>query len=70
MPFEFVTAMPKGRVGSLAIKGGDAQSGTLQAHYEGKYPSGYSSMKNRVQSPLALAATTATAPSAHFMQVP
>jgi hypothetical protein len=47
MPFDFVTAMLKGRVGSLAIKGGDAQSGPLQTHYEGKYPSGYSSMKKQ-----------------------
>jgi hypothetical protein len=36
----YVTAMLKGRAGSFALKGGDAQSGTLKTMYDGPRPSG------------------------------
>jgi hypothetical protein len=42
----YVTGMLKGRAGSFALKGGDAQSGTLKTMYDGPRPSGgYNPMK-------------------------
>jgi non-reducing end alpha-L-arabinofuranosidase len=42
----YVTAMLKGRSGTFALKGGDAQSGTLKTMYDGPRPSGgYNPMK-------------------------
>jgi len=41
----FVTAFVKGKVGGFAIKGGDAQAGTLTTYHEGKRPAGYETMK-------------------------
>merc|ERR1712226_1075141 len=42
---QFVTAMAKGKKGGFALKGGNAQSGTLQTLHEGARPSGYETMK-------------------------
>jgi hypothetical protein len=42
---DYVTAMLKGKPHTMAIKAGDAQSGTLTTVYEGAYPSGYDPMK-------------------------
>jgi hypothetical protein len=45
----FVTAMVKGRAGGFAVKGGNAQSGTLTTMYDGARPSaaGYNPMKKQ-----------------------
>jgi hypothetical protein len=44
----YVTAMVKGRSGSFALKGGDAQSGALTTLYDGPRPSGgYDPMKKQ-----------------------
>ncbi len=43
----YVTAMVVGRSGSFALKGGDAQSGTLTTMYDGARPSGYNPMKKQ-----------------------
>src|SRR6201999_3727685 len=40
----YVTALVKGRSGSFALKGGNAQSGTLTTFYDGSRPSGYNPM--------------------------
>ena len=47
--YAFVTAMIKGKPGGFAIKGGDANSGTLKTMYEGARPSmtGYNPMKKQ-----------------------
>jgi hypothetical protein len=42
---DYVTALVKGRSGSFAIKGGDAQSGALKTMYDGARPTGYDPMK-------------------------
>ena len=44
LPFPFVMAMLKGGVGSFALKGGDATSGTLATFYSGPRPRGYEVM--------------------------
>ena len=41
---KFVTAMLKGKNGSFALKGGDAQEGNLHTFYEGPRPPGYAKM--------------------------
>ena len=43
----YVTAMVKGRSGGFALKGGNAQSGTLTTIYDGARPSGYNPMKKQ-----------------------
>jgi len=43
----FVTAMVKGKPGSFALKGADAQSGGLKTMYDGPRPSGYDPMKKQ-----------------------
>ena len=43
--YTFVTAMVKGKKGGFALKGGDAQTGTLATLHEGKRPDGYERMK-------------------------
>jgi hypothetical protein len=43
----FVTAMVVGRSGSFALKGGNAQSGTLKTMYDGPRPNGYNPMKKQ-----------------------
>ena len=46
--FEFVTAMVKGDSGNkFALKGGDAQQGSLAKLYEGVRPKGYEVMKKQ-----------------------
>lgn len=47
--YDFVTAMVKGKPGGFAIKGGNANSGTLKTMYEGERPkmSGYNPMKKQ-----------------------
>ena len=48
MTSAYVTAMVKGNSGnSWAIKGGDAQSGTLKSLYSGVRPTGYNPMKKQ-----------------------
>ena len=48
MTSAYVTAMVKGNSGnSWAIKGGDAQSGSLKSLYSGARPSGYNPMKKQ-----------------------
>jgi hypothetical protein len=42
---DYVTAMLKGKPGTFALKGGDAQSGGLKTMYDGKTPNRYSPMK-------------------------
>ena len=42
---DYVTAMLKGRPGNFAIKGGDAQSGSLKTMYDGPRPDGYDPMR-------------------------
>ena len=42
---QFVTAMAKGRKGGFALKGGNAQEGSLQKLHEGSRPQGYDTMK-------------------------
>jgi hypothetical protein len=50
---EYVVGMVKGKAGGFAIKGGDAQSGTLKTMYEGQRPAhgdcftGYNPMKKQ-----------------------
>jgi hypothetical protein len=44
---DYVTAMVVGRSGSFALKGGDAQMGTLKTMYDGPRPNGYSPMKKQ-----------------------
>jgi hypothetical protein len=45
---DYVTAMVKGRAGGFSIKGGNAQSGTLQTMYDGPRPSnGYDPAKKQ-----------------------
>jgi hypothetical protein len=39
--------MVKGRSGGFALKGGNAQSGTLTTIYDGARPSGYNPMKKQ-----------------------
>merc|ERR1711972_298694 len=41
------TAMAKGKKGGFALKGGNAQSGTLQTLHEGARPAGYETMKKQ-----------------------
>ena len=43
----YVTAMVTGRSGTFALKGGNAQSGTLTTLYDGSRPSGYTTMKKQ-----------------------
>jgi len=45
----YVTAIVKGRAGAFALKGGDAQSGTLKTMYDGSRPTaaGYNPMKKQ-----------------------
>jgi len=45
MDAEYVTAMLKGAANRWALKGGDAQVGTLKKLYEGPRPAGYIKMK-------------------------
>lgn len=46
--YDYVTAMVKGRAGEFAIKGGNAQSGTLQTMYDGARPdNGYDPMQKQ-----------------------
>mmetsp|Transcript_37107 Transcript_37107/g.102405 ORF Transcript_37107/g.102405 Transcript_37107/m.102405 type:complete len:232 (+) Transcript_37107:487-1182(+) len=45
--FQFVTAMAKGKKGGFALKGGNAQGGTLQTLHEGARPAGYATMKKQ-----------------------
>ena len=40
----YVTAMAKGKHGTFALKGGDAQSGALHTLHEGSRPQGYATM--------------------------
>lgn len=42
---DYVTAMVKGKSGSYALKGGDAQSGRLRTMYDGPRPKGYDPMR-------------------------
>jgi hypothetical protein len=42
---DYVTAMLKGKPGSFALKGGDAQSGGLKLMYDGPRPRGYDPMR-------------------------
>jgi hypothetical protein len=46
---EYVTAIIKGKAGGFAVKGGNAQSGTLKTMYDGGRPttSGYNPMKKQ-----------------------
>jgi hypothetical protein len=43
----YVTAMVVGRSGSFALKGGNAQAGTLKTMYDGPRPSGYNPMRKQ-----------------------
>jgi hypothetical protein len=43
----YVTAVVIGRSGTFALKGGNAQSGTLTTMYDGARPNGYSTMKKQ-----------------------
>jgi hypothetical protein len=45
LSFDYVTAMLKGKPGTMAIKAGNSQSGPVAKVYEGGYPSGYDPMK-------------------------
>ena len=45
--YKYVTAMAKGRKGGFALKGANAQSGTLQTLHEGARPAGYATMKKQ-----------------------
>jgi len=47
VPFDYVTAIVKGKAGGFAIKGGNAQNGKLTTFYEGARPTktGYNPMK-------------------------
>lgn len=45
--YQYVTAMAKGKKGGFALKGGNAQSGTLQTLHEGARPAGYETMKKQ-----------------------
>jgi hypothetical protein len=42
---DYVVAMLKGKPGSFALKGGDAQAGRLETKYDGPRPRGYDPMK-------------------------
>ena len=44
---QYVTAMAKGMAGRFALKGGDAQTGTLATLHEGNRPPGYAVMKKQ-----------------------
>ena len=44
---DYVTAMVKGKAGGFALKGGDAQAGSLTTLYEGERPSHYNPMKKQ-----------------------
>ncbi|HEX7510483.1 MAG TPA: arabinofuranosidase catalytic domain-containing protein [Chitinivibrionales bacterium] len=41
---DYVTAMLKGKTGNMALKGGNAQSGTLKTMHDGPRPPGYDAM--------------------------
>jgi hypothetical protein len=43
----YVTAIVIGRSGTFALKGGNAQSGTLTTMYDGARPNGYTTMKKQ-----------------------
>ena len=45
--FQYVTAMAKGKQGSFALKGANAQSGGLTTLYDGARPAGYEVMKKQ-----------------------
>jgi|EP01043_Picozoa_sp_COSAG02_P006008 hypothetical protein len=45
---KFVTAVLKGRPGSWALKGGDAQSGRLKTMFDGPRPPHYTPMVKQV----------------------
>lgn len=45
--FTWVTAMAKGKHGGFALKGGNAQEGTLQTLHDGPRPPGYEIMKKQ-----------------------
>ena len=45
--YTYITAMAKGRKGGFALKGGNAQGGTLQTLHEGARPAGYDTMKKQ-----------------------
>lgn len=45
--FKWVTAMTKGKKGGFALKGGNAQAGSLQKLWEGQRPVGYEVMKKQ-----------------------
>ena len=47
VPFDYVTAIVKGKAGGFAIKGGNAQNGNLTTFYDGARPTktGYNPMK-------------------------
>jgi len=45
--YQYVTAMAKGKKGGFALKGGNAQEGSLQTLHEGARPAGYSTMKKQ-----------------------
>merc|ERR1711907_584747 len=45
--YQYVTAMAKGKLHGFALKGGNAQEGTLQKLHEGARPAGYAQMKKQ-----------------------
>jgi non-reducing end alpha-L-arabinofuranosidase len=44
VPYDYVTAMLKGKPGTWALRGGNAQSGSLKTMYDGARPAGYGTM--------------------------
>jgi hypothetical protein len=47
VPYDYVTAMLKGKPGTWALRGGNAQSGALTTMYSGARPNGYSPMQKK-----------------------
>lgn len=47
LPQPYVTALVKGKQGMFALKGGDAQHGSLNKFHEGSRPAGYETMKKQ-----------------------
>jgi hypothetical protein len=65
----YVTALVKGRAGTFAIKGGDAQAGTLATLYDGGRPSGgYNPMKKQGAIILGIGGDNSKAAQGNFFE--
>src|SRR5262249_47643617 len=66
---DYVTAMIKGKAGSFAVKGGDAQSGKLKTMYDGARPTpNYDPMKKQGAIILGIGGDNSNSASGSFFE--